>query len=1076
MDSFIPWSSKLKLIIVRNFTRCTSLLLLVLATMNGFAQKQPQSSTKVRCGAVAHLEALFKNDPQARARNEENQRQAAKLRQEYLSRSPQAKQYDNASLNTLSGPVYIPVVVHIVLPNAQQVSDLDVQQQIDRLNIDYAGLNADSTNIPAAFKSLFGKSKLRFTLARRSPGGTLTTGIERRNSSTLSDINQTTDPIKRSSLGGLDAWDYSKYVNIWIGNDGSGLGVLGYATFPGTDLPENQGVFINIQSFGSNTCYVIPDYGMGRTLVHEMGHYFGLLHIWGDDNGGCTGDDFAQLPGTCLLPASLLLGDTPNQADATTGCLTGVKTDACSPAAPGFMYQNYMDYTNDACYAMFTAKQVERLEYTLENCRASYLTSDGATPPSGATTIDVSPITVVNPGGSEVSGCSVVYYPGFPCAGSFAPKVQIANNGLDTIKNVTVGVVVDNGPASTVNLATNIPFGYTAVVTLPAITVSNGSHTLKFFTQSPNGSIDQVPVNDTLTVNVNVGNPTTGPIVEGFESPTFPPPGWSLLNPNVLSLTWERSTVAKKSGLASAFINLYNYANQNDSDFLVSPLVDITGVDSVIVSFDRAYKRYNNGSNLADTMLIMVGTGCGSTSFPITAWKKGGSDLSTSPGTYTGNWAPNTNDWLRERVDIKPFLPVGTTAVQVAFVAKNRYGQNLWLDDINIASVILPKYDVALKAITNPLPKVCVSGFTPSVDITNPGRDPLTSVRIVYRITGPAAFNVQDSVNWTGNLLTGGVASVLLKPLTLSTPGLYNMIVYTKLPNNGADFQTSNDTLRVTFRFIPTLPAPLFEGFEGGGFPPANWTLVNQDGSGTWFRTNVVSNSGAASMVIDNYNYDAKGTNDDLESPLISYSGVDSAKLTFSLAHATYYYPGSTGIPLDSLQVLVTKDCGKTYTTVFNKWGEDLQTVNDPNNPYTNIFIPSSPNQWKQITVDLSQAFGSSGPAQIVIRSKGNFGNTVLIDNINITTKTLPLKLKMNGYMISPNPFSTAFSIQHYLRPANLRGIQVMNVAGQTVFQQNFNGNAQSYININLSRNPAGVYLVKLVYNDKVITERVIKK
>ena len=86
MDSFIPWSSKLKLIIVRNFTRCTGLLLLVLATTNGFAQKQPQSSTKVRCGAVAHLEALFKNDPQARARNEENQRQAAKLRQEYLSR------------------------------------------------------------------------------------------------------------------------------------------------------------------------------------------------------------------------------------------------------------------------------------------------------------------------------------------------------------------------------------------------------------------------------------------------------------------------------------------------------------------------------------------------------------------------------------------------------------------------------------------------------------------------------------------------------------------------------------------------------------------------------------------------------------------------------------------------------------------------------------------------------------------------------------------------------------------------------------------------------------------------------
>jgi hypothetical protein len=100
-------------------------------------------------------------------------------------------------------------VVHIVLPNALQISDQDVQKQIDKLNIDYAGLNGDSAAIPAAFKPLFGKAKIQFVLARRSPTGILTNGIERRNSGTQSDINQATDPIKRTASGGLDAWDFN---------------------------------------------------------------------------------------------------------------------------------------------------------------------------------------------------------------------------------------------------------------------------------------------------------------------------------------------------------------------------------------------------------------------------------------------------------------------------------------------------------------------------------------------------------------------------------------------------------------------------------------------------------------------------------------------------------------------------------------------------------------------------------------------------------------------------------------------------------------------------------------------------
>jgi hypothetical protein len=412
----------------------------------------------------------------------------------------------------------------------------------------------------------------------------------------------------------------------------------------------------------------------------------------------------------------------------------------------------------------------------------------------------------------------------------------------------------------------------------------------------------------------------------------------------------------------------------------------------------------------------------------------------------------------------------------VSFTGKNGWGQNLFLDDINIRRVILFNRDAQLRSINSPVSKVCSPTFTPSVTIINQGKDTIKTLKIGYRIIGPS-FNLLDSVTFTGSLPLSQTAIVNLKPVTLPATGSYTIQAWTKDPNGSPDEFTGNDTAAVVaFRYVPTIPLPLTEGFEANQFPPSNWGRVNQDGQGTWFRTTAARRVGIASAVIDNYNYDAKGTNDDLETPLLNYTGIDSAFLTFEVAHATYMYPGSTGIALDTFEVLVTKDCGQTLTSVYKKWGEDLQTVNDPNMPTTDLFVPTNINQWRKETVNLTQALGASGTIQIIFRSKGNFGNTLLLDDINITTKTLPAKLKQQGYMIAPNPFTSTFSIQHYLPPTNLRGIQITNAAGQVMFAQNFSGNASSNIQINLNKFAAGMYAVKLIYDNKVITERVIKR
>jgi hypothetical protein len=316
----------------------------------------------------------------------------------------------------LAAITYVPVVVHIVLPNPYLVTDADVIAQLNQLNLDFAGTNADSTNVPAEFAALRGHSQIQFCLAKRTPAGALTTGIERKVSATGSDANATTDPIKQTSLGGLDSWDPSKYLNYWVGADATGAGILGYAQFPNstTEPASVDGVFINYESWGFNPCYTVAPYNKGRTAVHETGHYFGLFHTWGDDGSACTGDDFADLTtggSTCSLPVGLFnasgagntpsdIGDTPNQASETAGCPgTLLKTDACSGTSPGIMYQNMMDYSNDVCLTMFTKKQVERMEWVLANCRSGLTTSTGCQLPAAPILLDVAPAESVNPGG-----------------------------------------------------------------------------------------------------------------------------------------------------------------------------------------------------------------------------------------------------------------------------------------------------------------------------------------------------------------------------------------------------------------------------------------------------------------------------------------------------------------------------------------------------------------------------------------------------------------------------------------------------------------------------------------------------
>lgn len=255
--------------------------------------------------------------------------------------------------------LYIPVVVHIVYyDQTEKISEAQVRSQIEVLNADFAHLIIPGT-IPDEFAHAYQDVNIRFCLASKDPEGNPTTGITY-NSTNFSNIGIKTDAIGRkrihhSSLGGADAWPTDKYLNIWVCRLDE---YLGYATGPDNILfPDEDGVVINFSNFG-NIGLIDPNgrYNMGRTTTHEVGHYFGLLHLWGKNSSGC-GDDLVE--------------DTPLQGTPHYGC-PDYPQISCMTSN---MFMNYMDYVDDACMYFFTKGQGARMRSILENFRKGLLTN-----------------------------------------------------------------------------------------------------------------------------------------------------------------------------------------------------------------------------------------------------------------------------------------------------------------------------------------------------------------------------------------------------------------------------------------------------------------------------------------------------------------------------------------------------------------------------------------------------------------------------------------------------------------------------------------------------------------------------
>ena len=471
---------------MKKITLKVLLMALMFATASSFAQTNPNTQTLfgqeltdankeslerlgiIKCASVEYeeyLKALYTE----RVTNAEFESWLA----------PKVEAVKAQRSNGISTITTLPVVFHILTDGEvgdENLSDAAIQAQIDQLNLDF-GNAAGSTSAAAA------DTEVRFCLAQQNESGV-----------TLSEpgINRIIDygdialdrSFLESTVKPATQWDPERYLNIWIAktvtaNSGA-LNLLGYAQFPSNSAlsglnesggsANTDGVVIKASSVGS-VASPSPNggnTGLGRTLTHEVGHWLGLRHIWGDSST-CENGDYCA--------------DTPDSTQSNYTCATPI--DSCPDDNLGNdMVENYMDYSDDACMTTLTADQTTRIQAVLANSpRRMEL---------GASTVCSPAITYDLDGAIELDNLNLV-----DCTTTFTPTVVVTNNGNTTLTSAVISYAIDENTEATQDWSGSLAINQSDTVTLPTMNVSGGSHIFTIGLLSPNGSTDENTVDNT---------------------------------------------------------------------------------------------------------------------------------------------------------------------------------------------------------------------------------------------------------------------------------------------------------------------------------------------------------------------------------------------------------------------------------------------------------------------------------------------------------------------------------------------------------------------------------------------------
>jgi PKD repeat protein len=541
----------------------------------------------------------------------------------------------------------IPVIVHVIhngepVGVGPNITAEQVQSQIDAMNEHFRKVGTGANDNPAG-----ADIEIEFAPAIWNPNGQRMAepGVDR-----VDGNKEDWDQLNiQAVLKERTIWDPFQYFNIWTVKFGDqSQGLLGYAQFPNSSgldgLGENEGtestdgVVMNYRTFGT-TSNVPKPYHQGKVTSHEVGHWLGLRHVWGD--GKCNVDDYCD--------------DTPNCSDARwssmfLGCPTD---DECGGGLRPV--DNYMDYSDDPCKKVFTNNQKTRMRTVMDvsprrkELRDSRVHLERDTPYPFFTA-------------SQTIGCEGVI-------------IQFNDTSANNPTSWAWSFFDDDG-----NL----------------IGESNEQHPQQLFEQIGHYDVELIASNDAGSSTLReehyiaiISNSFVSSVSENFEDSSSALQNWLVYNPDNDRTFQYADFSAYGIGSKSVFFDNYNTDDDPAGtwDALITPKFDLTSSTNPYLSFDHAYAAFGASGgegdtlniNRGDTLAIMYSIDCGETFMPL--WSKGGDELSTSPRTVMA-FEPENDEWENTQISLADLL--GNSSVHFAFVHKSQASNNMYLDNLAI--------------------------------------------------------------------------------------------------------------------------------------------------------------------------------------------------------------------------------------------------------------------------------------------------------------------------------------------------------------------------------------------------------
>ena len=495
-----------------------TLILLIITSSQVFSQ--------LRCGTIKRWNAETKNHPQLIEKRQKIENDIIKWQK-------------STALNSYN----IPVVFHILYENeSENISIEQIQSQLDVLNQDFNRTNPDANQTPLEFLKVAANCNINFCLAQRTPNNDSTSGITYTQTD-ISSFSLYDNRIFHDSLGGKTIWNPERYLNIYVCDLNN---ALGFSSFPG-GIESRDAVVINYSNFG--TIGVSPPFNKGRTATHELGHWLNLLHIWGDSN---CGNDLVQ--------------DTPVQDTENYGCPSH-PSPTCSNN--GDMFQNFMDYTNDACMNLFTEGQKDRMHATINSQRTGLVQSQACSLPYEDIGIN-----------ENLSPANNQDY----CGYEFELITSLYNYSSSSVYESQIYFQIDDGEIQMMEWSGELLPNSSVEINLGNYTLSAGQHALLIYSSSPNGFRDLNSNNDTLVVNFNLKNGS--PFEFQIQTDNYAEENrWEILNDN-------NEIIASENELISNQLNTFSFCQEVDSCYTL--VIYDEYEDGICCDFGNGFISINN--------------------------------------------------------------------------------------------------------------------------------------------------------------------------------------------------------------------------------------------------------------------------------------------------------------------------------------------------------------------------------------------------------------------------------------------------------------------------------------------------